>query len=101
INHARAREARGMVTSVVAPRTAQFRQSLATQQKTMRALGALFLACSFAGCGSSSPTAATPPINLVKTWNLTGTVSSSAGGGLSSATVSVVDGPDAGKQATA
>jgi hypothetical protein len=55
-----------------------------------------------AGCGgSSSPSTPTPSVNLVNTWNLTGTVSSSTGGGISGATVAVVDGPDAGKQATA
>jgi hypothetical protein len=68
----------------------------------MRALFALVLGCSLASCGgSSSPTTATPPVNLVNIWNLTGTVSSSTGVGISGATVAVLDGPDLGKQATA
>ncbi len=69
----------------------------------MRALLALVLGCSLSGCGSSSssPNTPTAPVNLVNTWNLTGTVSSSTGGGVTGATVAVVDGPDLGKQATA
>ena len=68
----------------------------------MRALFAVVLGCSLAGCNSSSsPTTATPPVNLVTTWNLTGTVSSSTGGGINGAMVTVLDGPDLGKQATA
>jgi carboxypeptidase family protein len=116
-----------MVPSVSVPRTAQFRHALAlffhrairitvvtqhrageprelspAQEKTMRALLVLALGCMLAGCGgSSSPNTPTPPVNLVNTWNLTGTVSSSTGGGISGATVVVVDGPDLGKQATA
>jgi hypothetical protein len=71
------------------------------QEKMMRALFALVLGCSLAGCGSSStPSTPTPPVNLVNTWNLTGTVSS-ATGGISGATIAVVDGPDLGRQATA
>jgi len=68
----------------------------------MRALLALVLGCSLAGCGgSSSPGTPTPPVNLVNTWNLTGTVNASSGTGISGATVAVLDGPDLGKQATA
>jgi hypothetical protein len=55
-----------------------------------------------AGCGgSSSPNTPTPPVNLVNTWNVTGTVTASTGSGISGATVAVLDGPDLGKQATA
>ncbi len=53
------------------------------------------------GCGSSSPTSPTPsPTPTASTWALTGTVSSSVGGGIAAATVSILDGPDAGKQTT-
>lgn len=48
----------------------------------------------------TAPSASTPPAPLA-TWNLSGTVRSAAGGNVAAAMVAILDGPDAGKQATA
>jgi carboxypeptidase family protein len=67
---------------------------------TMRPLLlALAVSCFIAACGGSSAPNTPTPINA--TWNLNGTVRSSAGANINAATVAILDGPDAGKQATA
>ena len=55
----------------------------------------LVLAGLAAACSKSSPTAPTPA-----TWSLSGTVSAAGGGPISLATIAILDGPEAGKQAT-
>jgi hypothetical protein len=66
---------------------------------------AVSLATVVAACGSSSSTTAptpgpapTPPI--ATTYSLTGTVTSTAGGGIAGATVRILDGANAGKSTT-
>ncbi len=68
------------------------------------------LAVSVAGCGggSSSPTSPSPsnstpnaPAPTAQLYTLTGTISSAAGSGIAGATVSVADGPNAGKTSSA
>jgi hypothetical protein len=69
--------------------------------RTLDLVGLVVLASFVAACGNSStPTAptVTPPAVAI-TWTLTGTVTSSALGAISAATVAIVDGPDAGKAA--
>jgi len=54
-------------------------------------------------CGSSSPTAPstpTPTPPAASTFSLTGTVSSTTGGGIAGATVRILDGANAGKSTT-
>jgi carboxypeptidase family protein len=63
----------------------------------MRARLAVTLGCALAAaCGGSSTTPTpTPSANA---WTLNGTITSSAGGVITAATVAIVDGPDLGKQ---
>ena len=50
------------------------------------------------GCGTSFPAAAPTPAPTATTWTLSGSVSSSIGFAITSATLTILDGPDNGKQ---
>jgi hypothetical protein len=66
----------------------------------MRALTAFFLAWCLAACGGSSSPAAPAPPPAPTMVRLTGTVSFPAGERIPEATVTVLDGPNAGRSAT-
>lgn len=70
-----------------------------------RVVTALSLALLVSACGSDSATAPTPAPTptppVATTYNLTGTVSSTTGGGIAGATVRILDGANAGKSTTA
>jgi Carboxypeptidase regulatory-like domain len=68
-------------------------------KRVVSALSVIFFA---SACGSSSTTAPTPAPTppVATTFNLTGTVTSTAGGGITGATVRIVDGANAGKSTT-
>lgn len=65
----------------------------------MRITLAICLAGFVAACGGSSPTTPTPTPNRA-TWALSGTVRAAGGGPIGLATIAVLDGPDAGRQAS-
>jgi hypothetical protein len=68
-----------------------------------RLIALVSLAALASACGSNSPTAPTsPPVTppAAATFSLTGTVTSTAGGAISGATVRIVDGTNAGKSTT-
>ena len=63
----------------------------------------LLVAVLAAGCGSSpsAPSSTPPTATPAARWMVSGLVTSSAGGPINGAVVTIVDGPDAGRQTTA